>query len=132
MGTEQQLKLAQAPLRRLHRHREQLRQGREAVAASAAQLKAAEAEQRRREEAIIPLTAALAQATRAHREAGHAATTAKTRLMDFEEQARRFDEVAGAQVCSYCGQELSAAHAKRRAHPAVPRTHQPQSAVEGG
>lgn len=112
-GVEQQLKLAQGPLRRLHRHRDQLRQAAEASAASATQLRDAEAELRRRDAALAPLTAALEQATLAHREAGHAATTAKTRLVDFEEQARRFDKVAGAKVCSYCGQELSAEHAKR-------------------
>jgi DNA repair exonuclease SbcCD ATPase subunit len=112
-GTQQQLQLAQGPLRRLHRHRGQLRQVADAVRAAADKLHDADNEMRHCEEALVPVAEALEEAAWARREAGDAATTAKTRLADFEEQARRFDEVAGARVCRYCGQELSPGHAER-------------------
>jgi DNA repair exonuclease SbcCD ATPase subunit len=110
---QQQQTLALSPLRRLHRACDQLRNAHAAAERVRARLGVVEANLRRRQQAVAAHTQALAAAAEAHRDAARQATSAETRVTDFEDQARRFAEVAAAKVCGYCGQALDAEHARR-------------------
>jgi DNA repair exonuclease SbcCD ATPase subunit len=110
---EHRLHLAQGPLRRLFRQRQELLRAQTAAVNAGPQLAEAESGVRRCEAELAPLAVALQAAMQTQRDASHEATRARTRLSEFEDQSRRFAEVAAEQRCSYCGQELSAEHAAR-------------------
>jgi DNA repair exonuclease SbcCD ATPase subunit len=100
-------------LRRLRRDRDALRELRAVADAAAEQARAAEEVWRRKEARLPPARQKWEAAVTTLRRAADDLAQTEARRKMAQDQCRRFEEIASAQTCGYCGQVLTAEHALR-------------------
>jgi DNA repair exonuclease SbcCD ATPase subunit len=113
LGAEfQALALALPQLVALSRNRERLKQARQAAAMAEEEEQEALDRVRQRETDLAPLAEQTAAAVRRRQQAEHLVTQKETLHGEVRGRMERFRSVVGEKRCRYCGQALTAEHAR--------------------